>query len=401
MKKIIANNIFKSSGCAFCLFSALLLLSSCVQKTDSTNGLLSLNDHLENRRKALLELEHQPADSLLPVTIQAKTTAEQRSGTRRMRIRDFQIISDSDTDFAGYSLGPGSPESSVATLASDIADSYLNQAALKGVPLDSLEIEIFTRRDSVPTGRVNYPRNYLYVAYIKSPASDVELEDLRKAAEANSPLFNFIVKPQVVTGEINYTQTPNEVVIPEGGQPGLREYLKYKRIAYFHLQELGKKKAEERAKNPDAAIEQPEKAVAKISVAGSTGVRRLQIREFRILHDNPPFLGGNDLGPTSQEHQIGVLSSCLTHIFLIQAAAREVPLDSLSVEVKAIRDFRAGRVGFEDVPAYPQQIQYVVNVSSPASYEVIQELRDAVEAVCPIYNLLKDEQTIEGRIVRK
>lgn len=43
----------------------------------------------------------------------------------------------------------------------------------------------------------------------------------------------------------------------------------------------------------------------------------------------------------------------------------------------------------------------VVNVKSPASYEVIKDLRDAVEAVCPIYNLFRDEQTIEGRVIRK
>ena len=97
MKKIVSNRSFKELKCVLCLYGALLFLSSCVQKTDSENGLLSLKDHLDNRRKALLELQNKPVDSLQPVTIQAKTTAEQRSGTRRMRMRDFQIISDSDT----------------------------------------------------------------------------------------------------------------------------------------------------------------------------------------------------------------------------------------------------------------------------------------------------------------
>ena len=35
---------------------------------------------------------------------------EGHSGVRRIRIRDFRVISDSPPDFAGYSLGPPSPE---------------------------------------------------------------------------------------------------------------------------------------------------------------------------------------------------------------------------------------------------------------------------------------------------
>jgi hypothetical protein len=31
---------------------------------------------------------------------------------------------------------------------------------------------------------------------------------------------------------------------------------------------------------------------------------------------------------------------------------------------------------------------------------VIEELRTAVEGSCPIYNLLKDSQPIDGRVVR-
>jgi hypothetical protein len=42
-----------------------------------------------------------------------------------------------------------------------------------------------------------------------------------------------------------------------------------------------------------------------------------------------------------------------------------------------------------------------VHIASPEPAEKIDALRAAVEAVCPIYNLLKDPQTISGRIVRE
>ncbi|MFT3995462.1 MAG: OsmC family protein [Dysgonomonas sp.] len=368
-------------------------------KEESKKNVPTLNDHLLYRRKALLQLQSLPSNELQPITLEARTTAEQRAGVRRIRIRGFQIISDSETNFAGYSLGPGSPESQVAIIASDLADSYLNQAAIKGIPLDSLKIEIINRPDSEPTNRVSYPRNFLYTAYIKSSASDEQLEELRQAAERNSAIFNFIQKPQIVTGDINYEQTPQEVIIPEGGQPGLREYLKYKRIAYLHLQAEAQKREEERKNNP-ITIGEKEPTGPIITVDSKTGVRRLQIRQFQILHDNPTYLAGSDLGPSSKEHQLGVLTSCLTHIFLIQAAAGEIPLDSLEVSVKGTTDIRAGRAGFEKTPSYPYDIHYTVHVKSPAPIDQIEKLRDKVESVCPIYNLLKDEQTIEGKIVR-
>ncbi|MDR1716398.1 MAG: OsmC family protein [Prevotella sp.] len=374
-----------------------VFVKDAVKKTFEQNA-SPLRNYLFSRREALIKLQSLPSEELQAVTLEARTTAEQRSGLRRMRIRGFQIISDSGTDFAGYNVGPGSPESQVAIIASDLADSYLNQAALRNIPVDSLRIEIINRPDAVPANKVNYPRNFLYTAYIKSSADDKQLEELRKAAEANSPIFNFILKPQVVTGEIDYTRTPDKLVIPEGGQPGLREYLKYKRAAYLHLQEEGKKREEERKKNPSLANNENRNCL--VVTVNNNGVRQLQIRQFRILHDNPAYLGGSDLGPTSQEHQLGVLTSCLTHIFLIQAAARQIPLDSLEVNVKATSDIRAGRSGFENVPGYPYGIHYTVHVKSSATYEQIKVLRDAVEAVCPIYNLLKDEQTIEGRIVK-
>ena len=45
-------------------------------------------------------------------------------------------------------------------------------------------------------------------------------------------------------------------------------------------------------------------------------------------------------------------------------------------------------------------MRYTVHIDSPASASDVDALRQAVEAVCPIYNLLQDAQPITGRIVR-
>ncbi len=71
----------------------------------------------------------------------------------------------------------------------------------------------------------------------------------------------------------------------------------------------------------------------------------------------------------------------------------------LEVRVQGTLTPRIGS-GVTNPPRY-QNVRYSVHISSPASTPEIDELRKAVEAVCPIYNLLKDAQPIEVRIVRE
>jgi uncharacterized OsmC-like protein len=137
---------------------------------------------------------------------------------------------------------------------------------------------------------------------------------------------------------------------------------------------------------------------AKATAEGRSGVRRIRIRDFQIITDSPPDFAGYDLGPSSPELVLGGLASCLNHSYLIQAAALEVPIESIEVEVEGSIDPRAGGPGYETVPVYPQNIAYVVRIAGPASAAQIQTLRDNVEKFCPILNLIKQPQTIEGRL---
>src|SRR5579864_5209202 len=138
---------------------------------------------------------------------------------------------------------------------------------------------------------------------------------------------------------------------------------------------------------------------AGVQAEGRSGVRRIRIRDFQIISDSGPDLAGYNLGPTSPELQLGVLGSCLTHIFLIQAALQNVPLDSLEVEVTGQTDPRAGRPGHEDIPIYPHNISYTVHLTSQATEAQIKALHEAVERTCPILNLLTKPQQISGTVV--
>jgi uncharacterized OsmC-like protein len=168
----------------------------------------------------------------------------------------------------------------------------------------------------------------------------------------------------------------------------LNEYLKQKRAALFERRE----KAE---RNPEAAAVTLR---AKARALGRSGVREIRIRDFQVISDSPPDFAGYNLGPSSPELQLGVLGSCLTHIALIQAAEREVSLESLEVEVEGDMHPLAGRPGYENIPVYPHNIRYKLYIQSKESEETLQALHKAIEQVCPIFNLLKHPQDIRGEL---
>ena len=353
----------------------------------------SLGDYLVRKRAALFLSQNRPADQVAPVTLHARVIAESRSGVRRLTIRNFQLLSDSQRSLAGYNLGAGSWDTEVGVLASSVADEFLIHAAARGIPLDALDVVFTSQPDDPATEktratRVSYPRNLRYTAYIVSPATDDELEDLRRTVEQVSPVLNLVTgRQEIPHGKVFHTPSPST---PDpNAPPGLRDFLVEKRAALLRRQEEAKTR-------PPA----PSGLRAHVKVEGSTGIRHIRVGDgtFQILHDSPRSLAGHDLGPTAEEHQLGVMGTCLTHIFEIQAALREVTLDSLEIRVQGTLTPRVG-AGTTNPPRF-QNVQYSVHIQSPASLQEIDELRKAVEAVCPIYNLLKDPQVIEGRIVR-
>lgn len=148
----------------------------------------------------------------------------------------------------------------------------------------------------------------------------------------------------------------------------------------------------------EAGTAQPLQLKAHVRAEGRSGVRRLRIRDHQVISDSPPDFAGYNLGPSSPELQLGVLGTCVTHIFLIQAAQRQVPLQSLEVEVTGIIDPRGGRPGHESTPIWPHEIGYTVHIDSPASRADIGALFEAVERSCPILNLLRNPQAIKAEV---
>jgi len=401
----------------------------------------TLRNYLARLRAALLKAKENP-DLQKPLKLSAKVTAEGRTGIRRLRIRNFQFLSDGSKGSAESNLGAGSWPTVVGVLGSAVAQDFLFQAALKNIPIDGLEV-VFT---SIPAsaassggGRVTYPQNLNYTAYIDSPATDAQLDELRQTVERESAVLNLVSKSQEIDhGTLTYTQTPAERD-PAVTLEGLREFLADKRRASQGAVPFGSPPRAARggqnrgqgatpdsstpaagapatatpiaaaggeagtpASPPDARPRrnQGEPPLrAHIKVEGGSGIRhiRTDASNFQIIHDSPRYLAGHNLGPVAEEHILGVMITCLTHIYEIQAANRQVPIDVLELEVEGTL---SSHIGASGTPPRYSGISYKVHIGSPASKETIDELQKAVEAACPIYNMLKNSQEIKGSIVR-
>ena len=171
-----------------------------------------LNAYLDQKRTALAALRERTEGTNPIIARSVVVTAEGRSGVRRIRLRDFQLVSDSLPDFAGYDLGPSSPELLLAALGSCLTHSYLIRAADLGIPLDSLEVEINAEQDPraglVGKDHPLFPGGVSYIVRIVSPASHVDTERLREAVEQACPVLNFLQSPQSISGRVERDAEP-------------------------------------------------------------------------------------------------------------------------------------------------------------------------------------------------
>lgn len=367
------------------------VFKSAKKKSVLAKNAPSLRQHLKERKAAIEVWNAVPASELKPVTLTADVVAKNRAGYRELRVREFHYIGDCGYSDGGQDAGVETQTTAAAVFASDLADSYINQAALRGIDIDSLTIEIHGQPDKEPTNRVPYNRNFLYTIYVDSPASDAELEQLAVEAERNSSVVTLIKKAVTVPVNIVYTHSSRERVIGGETLEGLREYIHGKRQAKLAAQEAAK----------NSPRPQQTKKTGPWATVFANGARELTIsNKYHIVHDNPAYLGGTNIGLTSRENALGVLGTCLTHISEGQAALLNLDIDSLHVRVEGEWDPRAGRKGFENDPIEPQNLRVTLYVTTPEPIATIQKWIEQTENVCPMYNVFKDTQTFEHRIIR-
>ena len=137
------------------------------------------------------------------VALSATSYCAGTTGARPTQMGDYLVVSDSAPGLAGNSLGPSSPQMLLGALASCLVHTYLLQATLLDIPLDSVEIEVTGSLDM--TGVVGLPfdgpmqlQDLDYSSHIESPASEAEQARLHDAVEIGCAVLNTLRNPVTV-----------------------------------------------------------------------------------------------------------------------------------------------------------------------------------------------------------
>jgi uncharacterized OsmC-like protein len=151
----------------------------------------------------------------------------------------------------------------------------------------------------------------------------------------------------------------------------------------------------------DAIEADPANAAAAFAATGRlVGTTEIAVRArgHELTVDEPPALGGTDLGATPVEHALIALASCQAVTYRFWAAQLGIELDGLEVVAEGDLDVR-GFFGFDDGvrPGFTS-VRLKVIPSGPEPTERYQQLADAVDAHCPVYDLFSHATPIERTI---
>ena len=103
---------------------------------------------------------------------------------------------------------------------------------------------------------------------------------------------------------------------------------------------------------------------------------------WKLTIDMPRNVGGNAEGPTPGTLGRGALGGCLLVSCMMRAAALDIPIESLEVEIQADYDDRAlvGAAAPAEAPPGYSEIRYIVRVRSSApEADVLRILDDGGE----------------------
>jgi len=97
---------------------------------------------------------------------------------------------------------------------------------------------------------------------------------------------------------------------------------------------------------------------------------------------------GTDKGPNPVELVLAALGTCQEITYRAYAAALGIPLEGVRVELEGDLDLRGFFAVDESVRPGYQGVRGTVHLTSSAKPEVLEQLRQAVNAHCPVLDII-------------
>jgi putative redox protein len=109
--------------------------------------------------------------------------------------------------------------------------------------------------------------------------------------------------------------------------------------------------------------------------------------KHQFIIDEPPHMGGMDLGANPLEYLLGALVGCENVIANMVAKEMKFDLNEIRFRAEGVLDAR-GSMGDPNVRPYFQKVKVHAEVKTSESDKRVQELQRVVDQRCPVYTLL-------------
>jgi len=141
--------------------------------------------------------------------------------------------------------------------------------------------------------------------------------------------------------------------------------------------------------------------VYKVSGSGEGSVASTIVAgKHRFLVDEPASLAGDDLAASPVEFALGALISCQIVVYRLYAQALGIAVDDITIDAEGDLDARRLFGIEESVRAGFGAIRLLVTLTGPESDDRYQELRNAVDAHCPVLDLFANPTPVSVTVTK-
>lgn len=119
-----------------------------------------------------------------------------------------------------------------------------------------------------------------------------------------------------------------------------------------------------------------------------------------FIVDEPAALAGDDTGTSPVEYALGALAGCQVVVYRLYAQQLGIPFDDIVIRAEA--DLDAARLfgADESVRAGFSAVRLDIELSGPESNERYDELREAVDAHCPVLDIFQNPTPVTTTVTR-
>jgi putative redox protein len=133
---------------------------------------------------------------------------------------------------------------------------------------------------------------------------------------------------------------------------------------------------------------------------GSVGTA-LRAGKHEFFIDEPGALAGDDVAASPVEFALGALAACQVVVYRLYAQALGIQVDDIDVKAEGELDARRLFGIDESVRAGFGAVRLNIEIAGPETEERYQQLRDAVDAHCPVLDLFANATPVTTTVSKR